>query len=210
MMKLKQMTKALLALFLLSILSACITLIDEPPVITTYALQADAEPLATWPSVPWSLTIVRPNSNNFLDSNRISVRPEPNILQVYQGANWLDALPDMVQLNLVESFENSGKIKSISRQNSGVPAEVALLLDIRKFESAYATGGKIPTAQIQIHAKVLEYPSNRVIASKTFNSEIAPASKEIPDLIIAFEQGLKSINQEIVGWTLANGHPKTK
>ncbi len=205
-----QTLKLLVAIFLMSLLSACISLIDEPPAITTYALQADAEPLNSWPSVPWSLTIVRPNSNNFLDNNRISVRPEPNILQVYQGANWLDSLPDLVQTNLVESFENSNKIKSVSRQNSGVPAEVALQLDIRKFESTYVTGQKIPTVQIQIHAKILEYPSNRVIASKTFNSETKPSSKEIPDVVIAFEQGLKTMNQEIVGWTLSNGRAKSK
>jgi cholesterol transport system auxiliary component len=210
MIKLTRMTKHIFTILLMSSLCACITLIKEPAAITTYALQADAEPVATWPNVPWSLTIVRPNSNNFLDNNRISVRPEANTLQVYQGANWLDSLPDLVQTNLVESFENSGKIKSISRQNSGVPAEVALLLDIRKFEATYTSGQKIPTAQIQIHAKVVEYPSNRVIATKTFNSETTPSSKEIPDVVIALQQGLKSINQEIVGWTLTNGHPKNK
>lgn len=205
-----RVTRLLIAFLLLTTLSACISLIKEPASITTYALQADATPLASWPSVPWSLTVVRPNSNNFLDSNRIAVRPEANTLQVYQGANWLDSLPDLVQITLVESFENSGKIKSVSRQNSGVPAEVALLLDIRKFEATYSSGQKIPTAQIQIHAKVVEYPSNRVIATKTFSSETTPASKEIPDVVIALQQGLTTINQEIVTWTLENGHGKTK
>ena len=126
-----QTIKLAISLIALSALSGCITLIDEPASITTYALQADAKPDATWPTVKWSLTVVRPNSNGFLDSNRISVRPNAYELQVYQGANWLDSLPDLIQTNLVESFENSGKIKSVSRQNSGIPAEVALLLDIR-------------------------------------------------------------------------------
>ena len=205
-----QTIKLAISLIALSALSGCITLIDEPASITTYALQADAKPEASWPTVIWSLTVVRPNSNGFLDSNRISVRPNAYELQVYQGANWLDSLPDLIQTNLVESFENSGKIKSVSRQNSGIPAEVALLLDIRKFESTYTAGGKIPTVQIQIHAKVVEYPSNRVISSKTFSNETMPASKEIPDVVQAFETGLTSINQELVGWTLNTGHGKTK
>ena len=205
-----QTTKLAFFLIALSALSGCITLIDEPPSITTYALQADAKPDATWPTVKWSLTVVRPNSNGFLDSNRISVRPNAYELQVYQGANWLDSLPDLIQTNLVESFENSGKIKSVSRQNSGVPAEVALLLDIRKFESVYTDGQKIPIVQIQIHAKVVEYPSNRVISSKTFSNEATPASKDIVDVVQAFETGLTTINQEMVGWTLNTGHSKTK
>lgn len=205
-----QTTKLAFFLIALSALSGCITLIDEPPSITTYALQADAKPDASWPTVKWSLTVVRPNSNGFLDSNRISVRPNAYELQVYQGANWLDSLPDLIQTNLVESFENSGKIKSVSRQNSGVPAEVALLLDIRKFESVYTDGQKIPIVQIQIHAKVVEYPSNRVISSKTFSNEATPASKDIVDVVQAFETGLTTINQEMVGWTLNTGHSKTK
>lgn len=205
-----QTIKLACALLALSTLSGCITLIDEPPSITTYALQADAKPDNTWPTVDWSLTVVRPNSNGFLDSNRISVRPQANELQVYQGANWLDTLPDLIQINLVESFENSGKIKSVSRQNSGVPAEVALLLDIRQFESVYSDGQKIPSVVIQIHAKVVEYPSNRVISSKTFSHETKPASKEIADVVRAFESGLTTINQEMVGWTLSTGHAKAK
>lgn len=205
-----QTIKLAFVLIALSALSGCITLIDEPASTTTYALQADAKPDATWPTVNWSLTVVRPNSNSFLDSNRISVRPKANELQVYQGANWLDSLPDVVQINLVESFENSGKISTVSRQNSGVPADVALLLDIRQFEAVYSNGQKIPKVVIQIHAKVVEYPSNRVISSKTFSNETIPASKEIPDVVQAFEIGLTTINQEMVGWTLSTGHGKTK
>lgn len=196
---------------LIASLSACISLIKEPSPITVYSLRStDNSQNNAWPAVPWSLTITRPISNTFLDSNRITVRPEANILKVYQGANWSDSLPDLVQEKLLETFENSGKIKTVSRQNSGVPAEVALLLDIRQFESVYISGQKKPNVLIQIHAKLLEYPSNRVITSKTFNADIATNSKDIPDVVQAFETGLNTVNQEIVGWALTNGHGKTK
>jgi len=132
------------------------------------------------------------------------------VLQVYKGANWSDTLPDLVQTAVVEGFENSGKIKTVSRQNSGVPAEVALLLDIREFEAVYAPGARIPAASIRIHAKLLQYPSNRVIAIRTFSTDVPAASKRIPDVIQAFEQGMVRINGEIVGWSLANGHGKAK
>jgi cholesterol transport system auxiliary component len=146
----------------------------------------------------------------FLDSNRIAVRPEPNVLQVYKGANWSESLPDLVQANLVQALENSGRIKSVSRQNSGVPAEVAMLVDIRQFESVYAPDAKIPDAVIQMHVKVLEYPSNRVIAAQTF-SVIAPsASKDIPDVVQAFESGLNSLSADIISFTLTNGRSKSR
>ncbi len=203
--------RLLVSALLLISMSACISLIKEPDAITVYSLRSsDHSQNNAWPTVPWSLTITRPISNTFLDSNRIVVRPESNILKVYQAANWSDTLPDLVQEKLLETFENSGKIKAVSRQNSGVPAEVALLLDIRQFEAVYLSGQKKPNVLIQIHAKLLEYPSNRVITSKTFNADVATSSKDIPDVVQAFETGLNTVNQEIVGWALTNGRGKTK
>jgi cholesterol transport system auxiliary component len=205
-----QRAKLVIACMFILMVGGCLSLIKEPDPITIYSLHANSSQNQQGPSVAWSLTIIRPNSSSFLDSNRIAVRPEANVLQVYKGANWSDSLPDLIQAELVESFENSGKIKTVSRQSSGVPAEVALLLDIRQFESVYTTGQKKPNVQIQIHAKLLEYPSNRVISSKTFNTNMATNSKDIPDVVQAFETGLNTINQEIVAWTLTSGYAKTK
>lgn len=206
----KNPLRPLLALFLALPLAGCISLIKEPDPIAVYALRPEALDAASLPAVNWPLTVIRPNSIAFLDSNRIAVRPEPNVLQVYKGANWSESLPDLVQANLVQILENSGRIKSVSRQNSGVPAEVAILIDIRQFESVYAPGAKIPDAVIQMHVKVLEYPSNRVIAAQTFSASVPSASKEIPDVILAFERGLNTVTAEIVAFTLGNGHGKTK
>ena len=200
----------LLTIILLSSLGGCISLIDEPAPITVYSLRSSVTDNNPWPTATWSLTIIRPTTNAFLDSNRIAVRPKSNVMQVYKGVSWSDTLPDLLQSHLVEAFENSGKIKSVSRQSSGVPADVALLLDVRQFEAVYLEGQTKPNVIIQIQAKVLEYPSNRVIASKTFSADVPAASKEIADVVRAFEQGLNNNNQEIIAWTLANGRAKLK
>ncbi len=197
------------ALALLS-LTACLSLIKDPDPITTYSLRHPFAPEQTAGQVGWALTVIRPNSSALLDSNRLAVRPQPNVLQVYKGANWSEAMPDMVQTHIVEAFENSGRIKTVSRQNSGVPADVALLIDIRRFESVYADGAKIPDAVISLHAKLLEYPSNRVIAVQNFSAQVPAASKEVPAVVQAIEQGLNQTTSEMVSWALANGHPKTK
>ena len=140
-MTLKRLLLPWLAIVMCASLAGCISLISEPDPITVYSLRAKpADDPAKEPKVPWSLTVIRPNSTSILDSNRIAVRPEANVLQVYKGANWSDSLPDLMQSVVVESFEDSGAIATVSRQNSGVPAEVALLIDIRQFEAVYASG----------------------------------------------------------------------
>lgn len=199
-----------LAALLLAMLGGCLSLIKEPDPITTYSLRPETAQDERWKSADWSLTVIRPNTNAFLDTNRIAVRPTPNVLQVYKGANWADTLPDLVQTALVEDFENSGRIRTVARQNSGVPAEVALLLDIRQFEAVYTPGARIPQASIRIHAKLLQYPGNRVIAIRTFSADVPAAGKHVPEVVRALEQGLAAVNGEIIGWTLANGHGKAK
>ena len=77
----------LLALVVALPLAGCISLIKEPDPIAVYALRPEAVDAANLPAVSWSLTVIRPNSLAFLDSNRIAVRPEPNVLQVNKGAN---------------------------------------------------------------------------------------------------------------------------
>jgi cholesterol transport system auxiliary component len=206
----KHPLRLLLALVIALPLAGCISLIKEPDPIAVYALRPKLPDNTTLPAVNWSLTVIRPNAVAFLDSIRIAVRPEPNVLQVYKGANWSESLPDLVQANLVQALENSGRIKSVSRQNSGVPAEVAMLVDIRQFESVYAPGAKIPDVVIQMHVKVLEYPSNRVIAAQTFSVIVPSASKDIPDVVQAFESGLNSVSADIIAFTLSNGRSKSK
>jgi cholesterol transport system auxiliary component len=207
----KRLLNSLLAMMLCTSLAGCISLISEPDPITVYSLRV--KPLSdsvTMPKVPWSLTVIRPNTTSILDSNRIAVRPEANVLQVYKGANWSDPLPDLLQSVIVEAFEDSGAITTGSRQNSGVPAEVALLIDIRQFEAVYEAGAKTPVVVLQLHAKVLEYPSNRVIAVRNFNARIPAATKEIPDVVQAFDQGMNTLTVEIMSWTFANGRSKAK
>jgi ABC-type uncharacterized transport system auxiliary subunit len=74
----------------------------------------------------------------------------------------------------------------------------------------YAADAKIPDAVIQMHVKVLEYPSNRVIAAQTFSVTVPSASKNIPDVVQAFESGLNTVNADIIAFTLANGRSKSK
>jgi ABC-type uncharacterized transport system auxiliary subunit len=39
---------------------------------------------------------------------------------------------------------------------------------------------------------------------------VPSTSKEIPDVVLAFESGLNTAIADIAGWTLANGRSKTK
>ena len=158
----------------------------------------------------WSLVVAKPTASQALDSARIAVRPQPSTLQVYQGAVWSDPVPELLQNALVRAFEDSGKLVAVGRQSSGVHGDVALLLDMRRFEAAYDQPGQAPHVVIELQAKLLANSGSKVLATRTFHTEVAASSGKIPAVIAAFETALSQSLGDIVGWTLVSGQTTTK
>ena len=63
----------------------------------------------SWPSVRWSLTVAQPTAARAIDSARIAVRPTPQELQVYKGAQWAKRPSEMLE----DAVLRLGGIKSL-------------------------------------------------------------------------------------------------
>ncbi len=195
---------AALALAVVLLLPGC-SMVGGSKNVTLYSPQLKIQPQASWPTVNWPLVVARPLSSDSLDSMQIAVRPQSDTLQVYQGAVWSDAVPDLVQSELVRAFEDSGKIVAVGRQSTGVRGDFVLMTDIRQFESVYRDPAQPPTVVISIQAKLLAHPNTRVLAMHRFDVEVPAADKEIPSVIAAFNAALTQVNTDIIGWTLTTG-----
>ena len=196
------------ALIVLLPLAGCLSLGDTPS-ITVYAPQVSVPAQTTWPSVSWPLVVMKPSASDALDSPRIAVRPQPGTLQVYKGAVWSDPVPDMLQTAVVRAFEDSGKITAVGRQGSGMRGDFALMLDLRRFEADY-DGAAVPSAVIEVQAKLLGHPSSRVLAARTFRVAVPAADKEVPAVVAAFEGGMEQMLAEMVAWTLTTGEANSQ
>ena len=177
---------------------------------TIYDLDPRVEADPAWPKVDWQLALPRANASRVGDSLRIAVRPTPNEFQVYKDATWARIPTDMIEDAIMRTLEDSGRIQSVARQGSGVSAEYRLLLELRRFESAYTAAGLPPTVQIELNAKLLHTPSQRVAASRTFLEQTPTASVAIEDVVAAFDKGLHALTGDIVGWVLRSGNQDAK
>ena len=74
-------------------------------------------------------------ASGILDSARVAVRPVPGELQVYKGALWASAPPDLLEAAVLRLLEDSGKLPAASRQGSGIDGDYRLVMDIRHFEA---------------------------------------------------------------------------
>ena len=186
-------------------LAGCSILSDKPKSNNTIfapepAVQADP----SWPKVDWQLVIAPPAAARFVDSLRIAVRPTPGEVQVYRDAQWARPPSDMLVDTVLRALEDSGRIGGVARQGMGVAGEYKLFFEVRRFESDYA-GGPVPSATIEVSAKLLHVQQQKVAASRVFTQSTPAASTAVPDVARAFEQSLSKIGGEIAGWTLVSG-----
>jgi len=195
----------LAGVLVLALLPACSILGGKertPTTIYTLNPQVAADP--SWPQVDWQLALPAATASAMVDSMRVVVRPRPNELQVYKGARWSDVPPNMVEEAILHTLERSGRIGAVARQGSGVGGDYRLVLDVRRFESEYA-GAAVPSAVVEVNAKLLHAPDQQIVAGHTFSHATPATGTEVEAVVQAFEQSLESVTAELAGWILTNG-----
>ena len=206
MIKPSQARFALAILFAASLLAGGCSILPKREPITIYQPVRAATPVpADWPQVKWSLLVSRPVAGTQVDSERINVQPAPGTIQVYKGAAWTDAAPDLLQVALLKAFEDSGKILSVSRSGGGVRGEYQLLTELRSLQSVYSQPGQ-PQATIEVYARLVHTNDGRVVAARNFSGSEPAAGEGVAAVVDAFSRVLDRTTSEIVGWTLRSGN----
>lgn len=199
--------QAFTALLACMLLAGCSILSGGSPKdrSTLYAPDPRIAADPAWPTVQWQLAIVPATATRMIDSLRIAVRPTPSELQVYKGASWAKTPTSMLEDALLRGLEDSGKIPAVARQGSGIAADFRLVMDLRRFEADYA-GAAVPSATIEVNAKLLHSIDQQIVASRTFLSRQPAASAAVPDVAAAFDPALSDIARQLAGWTLDSGN----
>lgn len=172
---------------------------------TIYAPDPRVSADPSWPDVDWQLSLSPPSAARAIDSFRIAVRPAPGELQVYKGASWAKTPTDMLQDALLRALEDSGRIRAVARQGTGVAADYKLVMDLRRFDADYA-GAAAPAATIEVNAKLLHAVDQNIVAQRTFLRAEPAAGTGVAQVADAFSRSLGTIAGEIAGWVLVTGN----
>ncbi|HEY1708549.1 MAG TPA: ABC-type transport auxiliary lipoprotein family protein [Rhizomicrobium sp.] len=182
-------------------LAACSGIIGPVGDMQLYLLKPS---LAKTPGRPvnWRLTVLRPDSPQSLDTNRIAISRSPTTMDYYAGAIWTDRLPPLVQDWVVQAFETSGRIGSVAADSAGARSDYDLDLDVRNFEARYDTPDGAPTAVVRIHAKLLTRLKQTIIDDYETGHEAPASANSIDAAVMAFDQAFGAVLADIVDWTL--------
>jgi cholesterol transport system auxiliary component len=184
-------------------LSGCGELLrPEPPQLYTLSPKSIFdEPI---PTVDWQLLVEPPGAAAGLDTPRIAVRQEPTTIDYFAGVAWTDRAPLMVQTLMIESFENSDRIVSIGRQSLGLRADFILKSELRELQAEVFQSG-LPVAHVAINAKLVRANGRNIIAGETFAETYTASSNDIGAVVLALDEALNKVLEDLVNWTLRRG-----
>ncbi len=165
---------------------------SRPP--ATFDLVAPRSFAAAPRPASWQLVVYEPTAIHALETDRLMVRPTADQVSYYKGVAWSDRLPRLVQARIIETFQNSGAVKSVSASNG----QYALATDLRAFQIDVSSGKAI--AEIEIFAKLVNLSTGRVIATKSFSARVPAATDSPGDAIAALNQGFTEVLQDTTTW----------
>ena len=146
------------------------------------------------------LLIKEPTALKTLNSDRVVLKPEPRVVTYLQDAQWVDTAPRLVQLRLIEAFENTGRTGATAQPGDGLVIDFQLVSVLRRFEIDGATN----SAVFEISIKLLSDKSGQVRETRIFTARAPVSSDESADYIRALDQAFDAGAEQIIDWVLSS------
>lgn len=143
-----------------------------------------------------TLVVAEPTTVQALDSDRVIVKDSSGALSFLGGAQWADRVPKLVQVRLVQTFENGSRLGSVARPGDRITPEVQLVTDIRSFNIDAASG----MAVVEITAKLVGDRSGDIRRARLFSARVPAAGVDGAGATRALDQALSQVLIEIVRW----------
>lgn len=179
-----------------------------------YALSPKSTFADDLPRIDAQIVVDEPTAAAGVNTDRIAVRPHPLKIEYFPGVRWVDRAPLMVQVLLMESYENTGQILSVGQRASGLSGDFTILTDLREFqaetEAVAAPGAAQPvapedvrlTVNVRFSMKVVIEPAGLIVGSESFSARIVAASQDMLDVASAFDRALGQCIRDSVDWSM--------
>ncbi|MCF5720876.1 ABC-type transport auxiliary lipoprotein family protein [Pseudomonas syringae] len=190
----------------LALVSAC-SILPKPDPSDVYRLAA-APATAQGPSVSWSLRVTKPQSSEFLDSPRIAVVPNGDLISSYANSRWSDPSPVLLRNRLLDGFQRDGRVTLLSTDETNLQADYELGGQLQAFQSEYH--GNTVEVVIRLDARLVRGSDQRIIASRRFEVRQPVSDAKVPAVVAGFGAAGDQLNRQVVEWVVAQGNATAK
>ncbi|MBJ2204981.1 membrane integrity-associated transporter subunit PqiC [Pseudomonas carnis] len=186
----------------LALVSAC-SILPKPDPSDVYRL-ASTQPASQGTPVSWSLRVTKPQTSEFLDSPRIAVVPDGNLISNYANSRWSDPAPVLLRNRLLDGFQRDGRVTLLSTDETNLQADYELGGQLQAFQSEYR--GKAVEVVIRLDVRLVRGRDQRIIASRRFEVRQPVSDAKVPAVVAAFGQAGDQLNKQVVDWVVQQGN----
>jgi cholesterol transport system auxiliary component len=141
--------------------------------------------------------VPEPTAVRALDTDRIAARPSASEYAYLPGATWSDRLPKLLQTRLVQTLQNSGRVRAAAVPGQGLLIDYQLVVDVRAFEFR---GNAV---YVDFAVRLMDDTSGRVVRSRVFTEAVPVASTQTSVVVEALDFAMDRAFSEIVNWAFA-------
>ena len=179
-------------------LSGCVSEIleskvDEPQV---YVLRTGNVSAATV-AYPVQLGIALPAAAPGLDTNRIAVLRNSNLLDYYFGARWGGTAPQVVQAFLIDTLHAQQGFKSVAAEAARIDADYLLELQLKDFQAEYAGEDAAPVVKISLGGNLISIKTRKLVASVNSTATVTAADNRLGAVVTAFQTAMQQVSTEV-------------
>jgi cholesterol transport system auxiliary component len=171
----------------------------SPPTPETFDLTAPTRHVAVRSGGRAQIVVAEPSALQAIDSNRILVRPGDGLVTYLPGAQWADRLPRLVQVRLIQTFENAHRIGMVGSPEDKFTPDVSLVTEIRDFQIQTTPS---PVAVVTIAARIVNQTTGRIVAAELFTASVPAAGITGRQASAALDQALDKVLVRVMTWTV--------
>ena len=145
-----------------------------------------------------TLSIALPTSIRVIDSERVVIQPKAGEINYLSGARWSDRVPRLVQSRIIQSFENSKRIRVVTREGDSLRTDYKLDTEVREFGVLVSPQQQ---ALVELSVKLVNTRTNRVIAAQVFTAQVDTGSVDGPSATAAINAAFGTVLVDLVRWT---------
>lgn len=145
--------------------------------------------------------VAPPRALKALDTTYIAVVDEGPVYTYFPKTAWADTLPNVVQLKLMETLQNTGRLRGVGLPGDGLLIDYQLQTEIRAFELRLDGSNR---GVVEIAARVVNDRNGRTVASRVFAGQRSSGGTSVDQAVAALNGAADQVFAEIAGWTLQN------
>ncbi|MXN63686.1 ABC transporter [Stappia sp. GBMRC 2046] len=145
------------------------------------------------------ILVPQPSALQALDTVNIAVVDTGPIYTYFPRAAWSDTLPKVVQAKIIETLENTGRLRGVGRPGEGLLIDYQLQTDLRAFELRIDGQDR---AYVEIAARLLNDRTGRAQASRVFSAQVPSRGVNVDQAVEAMNAAVDQVLSEMAAWVL--------